>query len=51
MQKSEESTMTAKERQEQILEILEQKGYVTVKYLVSALQYSSATVNRDLNAL
>ncbi|MBQ3016811.1 MAG: DeoR/GlpR transcriptional regulator [Clostridia bacterium] len=43
--------MTAKERQEQILEILEQKGYVTVKYLVSALQYSSATVNRDLNAL
>ena len=43
--------MNAKERQDRILEILEQQGYVTVKYLVDALQYSSATVNRDLNAL
>jgi len=43
--------MNAKERQNRILEILEQQGYVTVKYLVDVLQYSSATVNRDLNAL
>lgn len=43
--------MTSKERQEQILRILEQEGYVTVKYLIGALKYSSATVNRDLNAL
>ena len=43
--------MNAKDRQERILEILKQQGYVTVKYLVDALQYSSATVNRDLNAM
>ncbi|MBQ9070630.1 MAG: DeoR/GlpR transcriptional regulator [Clostridia bacterium] len=43
--------MTSKERQEQILDILEQQGYVTVKHLIGALQYSSATINRDLNAL
>ena len=43
--------MTAKERQEQILEILDRQGYVTVKYLIGELKYSSATVNRDLNAL
>lgn len=43
--------MTAKERQNRILEILEQQGYVTVKYLISALEYSSATINRDLNSL
>ena len=43
--------MSAKERQDRILEILEQQGYVTVKYLVDVLEYSSATVNRDLNAL
>ena len=43
--------MTSKERQEQILEILDRQGYVTVKYLISALQYSSATINRDLHAL
>ena len=43
--------MTSKERQERILEILEQQGFVTVKHLISALQYSSATINRDLNAL
>lgn len=43
--------MNAKERQNRILEILEQQGYVTVKYLVDALQYSSATVNRDLNTM
>lgn len=43
--------MNAKERQDRILEILEQQGYVTVKHLISTLDYSSATVNRDLNAL
>lgn len=43
--------MTAKERQDEILDILEQEGFVTVKYLMSALQYSSATINRDLNSL
>ena len=43
--------MTSKERQERILEILEQQGYVTVKHLIGELKYSSATINRDLNAL
>lgn len=43
--------MEAKIRQDRILEILEKEGYVTVKYLTDALHYSSATVNRDLNAL
>ena len=43
--------MNAKERQAQILEVLEQQGFATVKQLVELLQYSSATVNRDLNAL
>lgn len=38
-------------RQEQILGILEKKGYVTVRYLVDALHYSSATINRDLNQM
>ena len=43
--------MTSKERQKQILNILDTKGYVTVKYLIGELGYSSATINRDLNAL
>lgn len=38
-------------RIEKILEILRANGYVTVKYLVSALGYSNATVNRDLNIM
>lgn len=38
-------------RQEQILEILETRGYVTVRYLVDRLHYSSATINRDLNKM
>ena len=38
-------------RRAQIMKILETHGYVTVQYLVEALQYSSATVNRDLNAM
>ena len=43
--------MSYTERQEQIIGILEKHGYVTVKYLTDALHYSSATINRDLNAL
>lgn len=43
--------MSQKLRQEQILHILEERGYVTVRYLTQALHYSSATINRDLNAL
>lgn len=43
--------MTAKEREEVILAILEQQGYSTVKHLIAELGYSSATVNRDLNRL
>ena len=43
--------MSSKERHSQILEILEKEGYVTVKYLTDVLHYSSATINRDLNAL
>ena len=43
--------MSQKLRQEQILHILQERGYVTVRYLTNALHYSSATVNRDLNAM
>ena len=43
--------MQIKPRQEEILTILNQNGYATVKYLVDQLHYSSATINRDLNSL
>ncbi len=43
--------MSQKLRRDQILQILNTKGYVTVRYLVDALHYSSATINRDLNAM
>ena len=43
--------MYQKERLEQILSIVRQYGYVTVKFLVNELHYSNATVNRDLNVL
>jgi len=43
--------MSQKIRQEEILNILEKRGYVTVKYLVDTLHYSSATINRDLNQM
>lgn len=43
--------MSSKARQEKILEILEKKGYVTVKHLSDGLHYSTATINRDLNEL
>ncbi len=38
-------------RQDQIIHILEKRGYVTVRYLVDHLHYSSATINRDLNRM
>lgn len=43
--------MYPQERREEILAILEQHQYVTVAYLMERLRYSSATINRDLNAL
>ncbi len=43
--------MYASERTARILEILRQYNYVTVKHLTAALNYSTATVNRDLNLL
>lgn len=43
--------MSTKLRQNQILEILEKQGYVTVKHLTEILHYSTATINRDLNVL
>ena len=43
--------MFAKERQDKILEIMKKQGYVTVKALTVELDYSTATVNRDLNVL
>ena len=43
--------MYQKQRLERILDILKHNGYVTVKYLVSVLDYSNATINRDLNLL
>ncbi len=43
--------MYQKERLDNILEQVRRYGYVTVKYLVSALHYSNATINRDLNIL
>lgn len=43
--------MYQNERLESITELVRQYGYVTVKYLASVLHYSTATINRDLNAL
>ena len=43
--------MFQKERMERIISILKLHGYVTVKYLTEELHYSTATINRDLNAL
>lgn len=39
------------ERIETILNILKKNGYVTVKYLTEELQYSNATINRDLTVM
>lgn len=43
--------MYQKERLARMLAIIENHGYVTVKYLMEELHYSKATVNRDLNTL
>lgn len=43
--------MYQKERTEQILSLLRQHGYLTVKYLTRELHYSKATVQRDLKLL
>ena len=43
--------MSTRARQDEILRLLNEQGYVTVKYLTARLHYSSATINRDLNAL
>ena len=38
-------------RIDEILNIIKEQGYVTVKYLCDELHYSTATINRDLNDL
>lgn len=43
--------MYQKERLDWIMGILNEYGYVTVKYLTQELHYSTATINRDLNLL
>ena len=43
--------MHQNDRLEEILRILKQRGYVTVKFLTEELDYSTATINRDLNLL
>ena len=43
--------MYRNERFERIMELLQKNGYMTVKQLTEALDYSTATVNRDLNSL
>lgn len=43
--------MPPKPRRDEILYILNKQGFATVKELVVLLRYSSATINRDLNAM
>ena len=43
--------MYPKERINKISEILRKNGFVTVKFLMNELHYSSATINRDLNIM
>lgn len=43
--------MYRKQRQDEILEILRKQGFSTVAQLTELLHYSTATINRDLNAL
>ncbi len=43
--------MTQKERIDAIIDIINKNGFVTVKFLTEELHYSTATINRDLNAL
>ena len=41
----------SQKRIDQILDLMKQNGYVTVKFLCEKLHYSTATINRDLNEL
>ncbi len=43
--------MVQKERLDAITELIKNNGFVTVKFLTQELHYSTATINRDLNAL
>lgn len=43
--------MYSNERAGRILDILKEYNYVTVKHLISTMNYSVATINRDLNLL
>lgn len=43
--------MYQKERIDNILQIIKENGYITVKYLTEVLHYSNATINRDLNIM
>ena len=43
--------MNNKERRDKIVGIIRKQGYTTAKYLTEILDYSTATINRDLNAL
>ena len=43
--------MTRKERIDAIIDIINKNGFVTVKFLTEELHYSTATINRDHNAL
>lgn len=43
--------MYQKERIAQIMKILEENSYTTVKFLTEQLHYSTATINRDLNVM
>jgi DeoR family fructose operon transcriptional repressor len=45
------SPMYRNERFERIMELLQKNGYMTVKQLTEALDYSTAMVNRDLNSI
>ncbi len=43
--------MNKKQRLDDVMALIKQNGYVTVKYLTEELHYSTATINRDLNLL
>ncbi len=43
--------MLQQERMDRILTLVRQNGFVTVKFLCDELDYSTATINRDLNQL
>ena len=48
---SNEVAILSQKRIDVILDIIKEKGFVTVKYLCDELHYSKATINRDLNEL